>query len=165
MTEIFRLDGRRALVTGASRGIGRSIAIGLAAAGADVAVSARSTEALTGVAKEIAALGRDAPVLTADLLDPAATSALPDNAADVLGGLDLLVHCGGSTLVDEEERGIALPVHGVSDAQWLRVQDLSLTAAFRLCRGAYPHLQAAGGASVTLVSSIGGLASLPHQES
>jgi NAD(P)-dependent dehydrogenase (short-subunit alcohol dehydrogenase family) len=59
--ELFRLDGRRALVTGASRGIGRSIAIALAAAGADVAVSARPSKALDAVAEEVTALGRVAP--------------------------------------------------------------------------------------------------------
>ena len=65
----FDLTGRVALVTGAGRGIGRSIALGLAAAGADVAVSARSPDQLDGVCDEMRALGRQALALPADLAD------------------------------------------------------------------------------------------------
>jgi 2-deoxy-D-gluconate 3-dehydrogenase len=71
----FDLTGRRALVTGASRGIGREIALAYARAGADVAVLARNAELLEGVAGEVRALGRRAVVATADVLDADATRA------------------------------------------------------------------------------------------
>ena len=65
--EIFSLAGRRALVTGASRGIGRAIALGLAGAGADLALAARSGEALRSVADDVAGLGRKAVAITMDV--------------------------------------------------------------------------------------------------
>ena len=85
----FRLDGRTALVTGASRGIGAAIARALDRAGARVAVAARSRDQLDAVACE---LGNEPVVLVADLADPAAPGALAAEALATLGGLDLLVN-------------------------------------------------------------------------
>ena len=88
----FALTGRRALVTGASRGIGAAIAIGLAKAGAEVAVHyAGNAEAAERVAATIRSLGRKAPVIGADLSDPAAPRRLFDETARALGGMDILV--------------------------------------------------------------------------
>ncbi|MFA7236113.1 MAG: SDR family oxidoreductase [Phycisphaeraceae bacterium] len=88
----FDLRGRRALVTGSSRGIGRAIALGLARHGADVAVHAvsRATEAQT-VAERIEGMGVKSTTILADLSDAAAVDRLADQAVDAMGGIDILV--------------------------------------------------------------------------
>src|SRR5690349_20432377 len=94
----FDLTGRTALVTGASRGIGRAIALGLAHAGADVAVSARDAETLNTVSEQIQTMGRKAFVIAADLMDPDACRSLGEQAISSLGHVDVLVNnAGGSS--------------------------------------------------------------------
>lgn len=93
--ESFRLDGRVALITGAGKGIGEGIALGMAEAGADVALVARTAADLNRVAERVRALGRKAFVLPADL---AQVEALPDLVAKVLAvypRIDILVNCAG----------------------------------------------------------------------
>ncbi|MBU9341514.1 SDR family NAD(P)-dependent oxidoreductase [Burkholderia multivorans] len=91
-----RLQGKRALVTGGSRGIGAAIAKRLAADGADVAVTyEKSAERAQAVVAEIETLGRRAVAIRADSADPAAVRAAVDRAADTLGGLDILVNNAG----------------------------------------------------------------------
>ncbi|MBR1217327.1 SDR family oxidoreductase [Bradyrhizobium sp. U87765 SZCCT0131] len=90
------LQGKRALVTGASRGIGAAIARRLAADGADVAITyERSTEAAEAVVAELKALDRRALAIKADSADPAAVRAVVDQAAQAFGGLDILVNNAG----------------------------------------------------------------------
>ncbi|EJL31281.1 dehydrogenase of unknown specificity, short-chain alcohol dehydrogenase [Caulobacter sp. AP07] len=90
------LTGKRALVTGASRGIGAAIALRLARDGADVAITyERSTEKADALVAEVARLGRRGVALRADAADPAAMSAAVDEAARALGGLDILVNNAG----------------------------------------------------------------------
>jgi NAD(P)-dependent dehydrogenase (short-subunit alcohol dehydrogenase family) len=93
--EMFDYQGRRAVVTGGGRGIGRAIALAFAGRGADVALAARSRSELEAVAAEITDLGRRAVVLPVDLRDTAASEAMIDEAARALGGLDILVNNGG----------------------------------------------------------------------
>ncbi|PRF72848.1 oxidoreductase [Burkholderia multivorans] len=91
-----RLQGKRALVTGGSRGIGAAIAKRLAADGADVAITyEKSAERAQAVVAEIETLGRRAVAIQADSADPAAVRAAIDRAADTLGGLDILVNNAG----------------------------------------------------------------------
>ncbi|MBR7891605.1 SDR family NAD(P)-dependent oxidoreductase [Burkholderia multivorans] len=91
-----RLQGKRALVTGGSRGIGAAIAERLAADGADVAITyEKSAERAQAVVAEIETLGRRAVAIQADSADPAAVRAAVDRAADTLGGLDILVNNAG----------------------------------------------------------------------
>ncbi|ABX14599.1 SDR family NAD(P)-dependent oxidoreductase [Burkholderia multivorans] len=91
-----RLQGKRALVTGGSRGIGAAIAKRLAADGADVAITyEKSAERARAVVAEIETLGRRAVAIEADSADPAAVRAAVDRAADTLGGLDILVNNAG----------------------------------------------------------------------
>ena len=87
-----QLLGRRAIITGASRGIGREIAVRFARAGADVVVTARSADALAEVAAEIEALGRRCIVVAVDVTTDGAADAIVSAAIDGLGGLDILVN-------------------------------------------------------------------------
>ncbi|MDQ6691211.1 MAG: glucose 1-dehydrogenase [Actinomycetota bacterium] len=95
---MFSYEGRKALVTGAGRGIGRAIALAFARQGADVALAARSQDQLESVAGEIRALGRQAHVLPTDMLDVEAARAMVDRAAEVMGGLHVLVNNAGGML-------------------------------------------------------------------
>ncbi|NUR90235.1 MAG: SDR family NAD(P)-dependent oxidoreductase, partial [Nonomuraea sp.] len=99
---VFDLSGRTALVTGASKGIGRAISLAYAAAGADVALVSRSAESLAEVGKEIEALGRRAVVVPADLTDRDAAASAAAAAIDGLGHLDIVVNnAGGSNFLVE----------------------------------------------------------------
>jgi NAD(P)-dependent dehydrogenase (short-subunit alcohol dehydrogenase family) len=93
--EIFSLEGKTAVVTGASRGFGEAIAIGLAEAGADVVLAARTESALQEVAAKIEALGRKALVVPTDMMDKAAIEALASAAIDTFGKIDILVNNAG----------------------------------------------------------------------
>jgi 7-alpha-hydroxysteroid dehydrogenase len=94
----FRLDGRVAIVTGAGQGIGRGIAIGLAEAGADVVLAARTEADLEAVALEVEGRGRRALVVPTDVMDTAALAALVDRTVGELGRLDVLVNNAGGTM-------------------------------------------------------------------
>ena len=120
----FSLNGRRALVTGGSRGIGEAIAVGLAEAGADVALVARSTVALEGVAAAIRGVGQRAVVIAADVTDLADVEAACTRAIRELDGVDVLVNNAGGPLFHA-------PILEVRDEGWQRVIDLNLTSAFR----------------------------------
>jgi NAD(P)-dependent dehydrogenase (short-subunit alcohol dehydrogenase family) len=95
---MFSFEGKRALVTGGGRGIGRAIAIALAQQGADVAIAARSRDELEHVAGEIHALGRKASVHVVDMGDTRKAVEMVDAAAKALGGLDVLVNNAGGIL-------------------------------------------------------------------
>lgn len=133
---LFDLSGRRAVVTGASRGIGRVIAEALAAAGADVAVTAREAGSLDATVAAITALGRRAVALAADVRDVAAAQGAIDRAAAALGGLDILVNNAGI----EEVR----PSLEVDEALWDRILDTNLKGAFFCAQAAARRMKADG---------------------
>jgi NAD(P)-dependent dehydrogenase (short-subunit alcohol dehydrogenase family) len=147
--DAFDLTGRRALVTGASRGIGREIALGFAARGADVLAVARSTDAL----EETAALAADSPgriqPQTADLRDADSIDASVAAAVEAFGGLDILVN----NAADDHESSI----EKTDLSTWTRVLELNLQSCFLLSRAAAPHLREDGGGKVINVASILGL--------
>jgi len=144
------LDGKVALVTGASRGIGRATAIALAQAGADVAVgcSADSPTAAS-VAEEITGLGRRAVVLAADLADAAAAEALVERTIAGLGGIDIVVNNAGIT-----RDGLAVRM---SDADWQHVIAVDLSAAFVICRAALRPMLRKRYGRILNVSSVSGV--------
>ena len=118
----FSLAGKRALVTGGSRGIGQAIALGLARAGAEVAVAARSTANLQETIGQIAAAGRKAIAVAMDVARPEACAAGVEEAALALGGLDILVNNAG---VEEVRASLE-----VDEALWDRILDTNLKGAF-----------------------------------
>lgn len=95
---MFSYEGKKALVTGGGRGIGRAIALAFARQGADVALAARSLDELNAVADEVRALGRQAHVLATDMLDVGQAQAIVARAAEAMGALHVLVNNAGGVL-------------------------------------------------------------------
>ena len=146
MLDSFRLDGRRALVTGASRGIGRAIAEAFADAGADVALAARTVADLETVASAVEARGRRAVVLPLDVRDVAAIEESVVKADEALGGLDILVNNAGvyfHTTVDD-----------LTPDQFQLVLDVNLRAAVFAMQAARPLMRVSGGGVVINISSV-----------
>ncbi|GAA0806080.1 SDR family NAD(P)-dependent oxidoreductase [Spirilliplanes yamanashiensis] len=147
------LSGRRALVTGASRGIGAAVADALAAAGAAVVLHGRDAALLTERAQAIAAAhGARTTTLTADLADPAAVERLAGEAWDALGGLDILVN----------NAGITFPAlaHDQTLAEWDTTMAVNLRAPALLAARLGARMADAGGGSIVNVSSLAGLRAL-----
>jgi 2-deoxy-D-gluconate 3-dehydrogenase len=141
----FSLDGRRALVTGASRGLGAAIAAGLAEAGADVAAHGHS-RACEDTCARIRAAGRRAVALEADLADPRAPDRLVTEATAALGGLDILVNNAGIIR--------RAPAAETTDEDWEAVLQVDLHSVFRLCRAAGRSMLAAGRGKIVNVASL-----------
>lgn len=125
LAQIFSLEGKRALVTGAGRGIGRAIATGLALSGAKTALVARNGEQLAEATTAIKSTGGHAAAVTADLSDHDRVDTLTDEVEAALGGpIDVVVHCAGT---QHREAATTFPF----DA-WERVLQVNLTAPFVL---------------------------------
>ena len=151
---LFDLTGRTALVTGASRGIGRALALGLAEAGADVAVSARNEEQLRELAEQVEALGRRAVVLPADVTDADACRRLADDAVTALGHLDVLVNnAGGSSYMGA--------FTGLRFSGWEKVMRLNVDSIVHLCQAVGRHMLERGSGSIINVASTAGLGGTP----
>jgi gluconate 5-dehydrogenase len=146
LTDRFGLVGRRALVTGASRGIGRAIAEALAEAGADVALVGRDGRALADVATAITSRGRRAAVCPADLADPVAVAGLVEAAEGELGPIDLLVHAAGVTA--------RVPSAEASMEDYQRIMQVNATSAMQLAQAVGRRLleRKTGGSMVFICS-------------
>jgi 3-oxoacyl-[acyl-carrier protein] reductase len=147
------LKGRRALVTGASKGIGRAIARELASEGADLAICARGIEPLRAAAVELRACGVRVFASAVDVTDGPAVAAFVEAAAADLGGLDILVNNAGSALPGSFEE--------VEEARWRADLEVKLFAAMRCVRAALPHLKRSDQARIVNVNSIVGRQSAP----
>jgi 3-oxoacyl-[acyl-carrier protein] reductase len=144
-TPPFDFHGYRVLVAGGSKGIGRSIALAFAAAGAAVSICARGHDALEQTRAELVALGATAHVQPCDLADAAAIERYVEAAAAALGGIDVLVNnASGYGFADD-------------DAGWIAGFNVDLMAAVRASRVALPHLQASPHPSILHTSSIAAL--------
>jgi len=149
---MFDLTGRRALVTGASGGIGGAVARALHAQGATVALCGTRVAPLEALAAD---LGERAFVTPCDLSDGAAVDALPKQAAEAMGGLDILVNNAGITRDNLFMR--------MSDAEWDAVIAVNLTAAFRLMRASVRGMMKARWGRIVSVTSIVGVTGNPGQ--
>ena len=147
------LAGKVAFVAGASRGIGAAIALGLAAAGAQVAVAARSPEpgrlpgSIGSVAETISAAGGQAlpvacDVTSAESVDTALTATVAE-----FGGLDIVIANAGVLWLG--------PIESTPDKRWQRCLDVNLTGVFHVTRAAIPQLRARGGGSMIAITTTG----------
>ena len=142
----FSLCGRRAFVTGASRGIGRATAIALAEAGADVALLAREGAMLEAATLEIETLGRWAHIEVLDLCDLDAIASVVDVVVDAMGGLDILVNNGGVT---------GSSVFEMTDAaEFDRVFDTNFGGVLFTCEADRKHLSASESGVIINIGSI-----------
>ena len=142
------LKGKVALVTGASRGIGRSIAASLAAEGAHLCICARHEEGLKTAASEMAGRGVQVESVALDLAQAGAAEGFVQAARSRFGGFDILVNnVGGS---------VWTPFVQISDDEWYRVFELSFFSAVRVARAALPVLVERGRGSIVNISSIFG---------
>ncbi|KUP97928.1 SDR family NAD(P)-dependent oxidoreductase [Thermobifida cellulosilytica] len=148
----FSLEGRVAIVTGASSGLGVTFALALAEAGADVALGARRTDLLDETRKKIEALGRRCVAVRTDVADPADCEALVAAARDRLGGTDVLVNNAGV--------GRVVPSHKDDPAEFTRVLQINLIGAYQMAQAFGRACIAAGhGGSIINVSSVLGMVS------
>jgi NAD(P)-dependent dehydrogenase (short-subunit alcohol dehydrogenase family) len=150
----FSLASKRALVTGASRGIGRAIALAFAAAGARVALASRKQEALDQVAQEIAAQGGVALPVACHVGRREDIGRLVDRLVECWGGVDVLVNNAGTN-----------PAMGtltqLDEGVWDKIFEVNLKAPFLLCQRVAPLMVAAGGGSIINMSSVGGIDPFP----
>lgn len=144
-----------ALVTGAGAGIGRAIALRLAADGAKVLVSDVNDEAGAQTADLITAAGGTALYQHANVADAAQVKALIGRAVSEFGGLTLAVNNAG---VGAQPK----PLHYLSDAEWQRTMDVTLTGTFQCLREELGHMVKNGGGAIVNIASIGALQSTPH---
>ena len=147
---MFSLEGKVAIVTGASRGIGRSIALGFAAAGADVGIAARSEGDLKELSDEISDLGRKAVVVPTDVTSRDQIQNMVDTCVAELGGLDILVNNAGGTR-------FMSPLVGLRPDGWDKVLTLNLDSVFHATQIAANAMLERGGGSIIQISSVAGI--------
>jgi NAD(P)-dependent dehydrogenase (short-subunit alcohol dehydrogenase family) len=142
------LRGRTALVTGASSGLGRATAIALSAAGADVALVARSAEELESASEEASAADGRTLALPLDLAGEDDATTAVGQTVEAFGGIDVLVNAAGTDAPG--------PVEELSVEGWDRTLSVNLRAPFLLSKAAFPRMREAGGGTIVNVSSVAG---------
>jgi NAD(P)-dependent dehydrogenase (short-subunit alcohol dehydrogenase family) len=145
LTELFSLDGRVAVVTGGSSGIGEEMARALARAGARVVMVARDKERLDSAAAGLRAVGGEAAWVSADLASRAEVSRAADEAAGVFGPPDILVNCAGINLRP--------PLDSLTVDEWDQTIAVNLTAPFLLGRRFGPSMASRGWGRIVNVTS------------
>ena len=150
----FSLEGKVAVITGASRGIGRAIALHFAQAGARVVVSSRKYDNVQAVADEIVKSGGEAVPVQAHVGRPEDVTALVQHTIDTFGRLDIAVNNAATnphfgSLLDADE------------GQWDKILDTNVKGSFRVCKAAVPHMADSGGGKIINMASIAGLRPSP----
>jgi NAD(P)-dependent dehydrogenase (short-subunit alcohol dehydrogenase family) len=146
---MFSLEGKSAIVTGASRGLGKTCALALADAGADVVCTSRDLEALRKTAKAVEAKGSKALTLVADILSEESIGNMVKQALDHFGKIDILVNNAGVAKV--------APVQYLDSADWDLVLDTNLKGAFLVCKAILPEMKKRSYGRIINMSSLGGL--------
>jgi NAD(P)-dependent dehydrogenase (short-subunit alcohol dehydrogenase family) len=152
---VIDLTGKVALITGGSRGLGREIALGMAAAGADIIVASRKLEACQEVCAEVEALGRAALPVAVNIAEWDQCDALIDAAYKRFSGVDILVNnAGKSPLYDN--------LTSIDERLYDTVLDLNLKAPFRLSAVIGERMKAAGGGAILNISSLAAIRPQAH---
>jgi NAD(P)-dependent dehydrogenase (short-subunit alcohol dehydrogenase family) len=147
---LFRLDGKIALVTGASKGIGEAMARGLAEFGARVVVSSRKREAVEEVADLFRKDGLEATGIAANMGNMEEIQGLVDRTVETYGGIDVIINNAAANPVFG-------PIQDTDERAFDKIIDVNLKGPFELCKHAYPVLKDRGGGSIINISSIGGV--------
>jgi NAD(P)-dependent dehydrogenase (short-subunit alcohol dehydrogenase family) len=147
-TEIFSLEGKTALITGASRGIGAGLAIAMAQAGADVIIAARTSEALDEVGATIRSAGRRSLAIPADVTVAEDVERLVASAIGEFGRIDVLVNNAGGPLFNA-------PFLDIRPEGWDRLIELNLTSVANCCRAVGRHMVGRGSGSIINSGSPG----------
>jgi NAD(P)-dependent dehydrogenase (short-subunit alcohol dehydrogenase family) len=140
------LSGKRAVVTGAGRGIGRSIALALANAGADVAVTARTSSELDTLVGGISALGRRSLAVSCDVTDPEQVKHMASTLLEGLGGIDIVVNNAGNAGSHK--------FLNHSDELWHRMLAVNLTSVYYVCKAFAPKLVEQRSGRIITIASI-----------
>ena len=143
---LFDLTGKVAVVTGGNGGIGLGIAMGLAGAGANIVIAARSVEKTAQALEDIRALGVEAHGITVDVTQEPAIQRIVTSTIDHMGRLDILVNNSGIAVRAQPQE--------LTASQWDSVVDVNLRAAFLASKEAYPQMVKAGGGKVINVGSM-----------
>jgi NAD(P)-dependent dehydrogenase (short-subunit alcohol dehydrogenase family) len=152
MTHLFDLEGKVAVVTGGTSGIGRALSLGLADAGADVVATARRQQQVDETAKEIEARGRKTLRLAADVCDRASLEALLAATIERLGKVDILINCAGRTK--------RTPALTVPEEEWNAILDTNLTGTLRACQIFGKHMLERGYGRIVNIASLSSFVAL-----
>ncbi len=142
------LERRKALVTGASSGIGEATALALAEAGATVALAARRKDRLEALAERIGAGGGSAHAFEVDVSDETAAHSLVEGAAEQMGGLDILVNNAGVMLLG--------PIEGADTEEWRQMIGVNVLGLLYCTQAALPLIRESGGGNIVNISSVAG---------
>ncbi len=150
----FSLEGKVAVITGSSRGIGRAIALRLAQAGARVVVSSRKLQNAQEVADEIAAAGGEALALQAHVGRPADVTALVQQTVETFGRVDVAINNAATN----PHFG---PMLTADEGQWDKILDTNAKGVFRVCKAVASHMEAQGSGKIINIASVAGLRPSP----
>jgi meso-butanediol dehydrogenase/(S,S)-butanediol dehydrogenase/diacetyl reductase len=150
MADVVDLSGRSAIVTGAGQGLGRGIAMALAAAGAVVTIAGRTAAPLEQVSAEIAALGSTASIVIADIASTEGVARIIAAAQDRFGGIDILVN--------NAQQAVLGPIMELDDDGYRLTFETGPLAVFRMMRACHPAIKARGGGAIINIASSAAIA-------
>ena len=153
MTSEYNLNGKVAVITGASKGLGKAMALALGGAGASIALASRDVEQLNQVKKAVEDVGGKAQVFQADVSEEAQIRKLEHDVMGVFNGVHILINNAGINL--------RKPLVEFTLEEWRRVLDTNLTSVFLMCRSFVPHMKGTGYGRVINMASMMSRVSLP----
>jgi NAD(P)-dependent dehydrogenase (short-subunit alcohol dehydrogenase family) len=149
------LNGRIALITGASRGLGKAMALAMGAEGARLALVSRNVEQLNAVAQQVRDAGGEARVFQADVAREDQVAQLEKEVAAAYGKVHILINNAGIN--------IRKPITDFTLAEWNQVMDTNVTSAFLMCRAFVPHMKGLGYGRIINLTSTMAWTSMPHR--